>query len=266
VIEAARGDHFGDQHRLNNARQIPQSVASAWLGGQNTIVTWTSARGATGTASPRTLYYALGSRRGAPSKVHSLLTVPGGHRIDQLAAARRGSGATVAWVESWSDRRGNFHSAVRAADVTGNPRIRTLSAATETASGLDMASDAAGDQAISFQVCRANGSCSVLAATRGPGSTFSEPAGFGLADAAQAPAVAVGPRGQVIVASVRSGRPVAAVGSARNHRFGPARTLSARAQFAADITVAFGPGRQALAAWSQGTLNPSVVAAPYTAS
>jgi hypothetical protein len=78
--------------------------------------------------------------------------------------------------------------------------------------------------------------------------------------------VAVGSRGQTIVAWIRGGRPVAAAGSARNRRFGATRTLSSRAQFAADITVAFGPGRQALVAWSQGTLNPSVVAAPYTSS
>jgi hypothetical protein len=34
--------------------------------------------------------------------------------------------------------------------------------------------------------------------------------------------------------------------------------------FALDLTVGFGPGRQALAAWTQGTLNPSVVGAAYS--
>jgi hypothetical protein len=266
VMQAAHADRFGGQHRLSDAKQIPQSMASAWLGAASTIVTWTSARGPTGTAVPRTIYYARGSRRGAPRKVRTLLTVPGGHRIDELEVGRRGSGATVAWTESWNDRRGNFHSAVRAADIAAKPGVRTLSAASQTASGVEIAADAAGDQAISFKVCRPNGSCSALAAARGPHATFGAPTGLGLMDPAQSPAVAVGSRGQAIVAWIRAGRPVAAVGSARNRRFGAPRGLSSRAQFASDITVAFGPGRQALAAWSQGTLNPSVVAVPYSAS
>lgn len=264
VAAAAHGDRFGGQHRLSNGKQIPQSLACAWLGGQSTIVTWTAARGPTGIASPRTIYYATGSRRGPPHKARSLLTVAGGHRIDELGVARRGSGATVAWVESWYDRRGNLHSVVRAADVAASPRIRMLSAASSIASGLDIAANAAGDQAISFKTCRANGSCSSFAAVRGPHATFGAPSGFGLMDPAQSPAVAVGSRGQVIMAWIRSGRPVAAVGSARSRRFGGTKILSSRAQFAADITVAFGPRRQGLAAWSQGTLNPSVVAAAYT--
>jgi hypothetical protein len=265
VVQAGHGDHFGAQHRLSSAKQIPQAMAAAGLGGQSTIVTWTAARGPTGAANPRTIYYARGSRSGPPRKARTLLTVPGGHRIEELGTARRGSGATVAWVESWNDRRGNFHSVVRAADVASHPRIRTVSAANQTAAGLDIGAGSGGDQAISFTVCRGNGSCSVSAAVRGPHATFSSSRGFGLLDPGQIPAAAVGPRGQVIVAWIRSGRPVAAVGSARSRRFGATRTLSTRAQFSADLVLAFGPGRQALAAWSQGTLNPSLVAVPYTA-
>ena len=35
--------------------------------------------------------------------------------------------------------------------------------------------------------------------------------------------------------------------------------------YAHDLTVAYGPKRVALAAWTQGTLNPSVVASAYHA-
>jgi hypothetical protein len=263
VVQSARGDRFGSQHRLGPASQIPQSLTSAWLGGASTIVAWTSARGPTGVADPRTIYYAMGSRLRAPTHVKSLLTVPGGHRIDELRVARRGSGATVAWVESWYDRRG-YHSEVRAADVVAHPGIRTLAGSAAPASGVDIAADAAGDLAVSWQSCRANGSCTVSAAVRGAKSTFGAYSSFGQVDPGQVPAAAVGPSGQAIVAWIRGGRPMAAVGSARNRRFGATRTLSSRAQFAADIAVAYGPRRQALAAWSQGTLNPSLVGVAYS--
>ncbi len=61
---------------------------------------------------------------------------------------------------------------------------------------------------------------------------------------------------------IRSGHPVAAAGSARRGGFGATRVLSSTI-YALDMTVGFGPGRDALAAWTQGTLNPSVVAAAY---
>ena len=115
----------GRRPRRSPSRWPPRGLAA-----QTTVVAWTSAKGPTGVADPRTIYYAMGSRRGAPSKVKSLLTVPGGHRIDDLGVARRGSGATVAWVESWYDKRGNFHSEVRAADVAAHPAVRTLAGST----------------------------------------------------------------------------------------------------------------------------------------
>ena len=68
----------------------------------------------------------------------------------------------------------------------------------------------------------------------------------------------------MVVGWVRNGQPVAAVGSTTGGRFSAARVLSTTA-YALDLTVAFGPRRDALAAWTQGTLTPSVVAAGYQA-
>jgi hypothetical protein len=264
VLQSARGDRFGTQHRLSKSNQIPQSVSAAWLGGASTIVAWTSARGPAGTANPRTIYYAFGSRRGAPRRVQSLVTVPPTHRLDELQVVRHRSGATAVWVESWYDRRGKFHSEVRAANISPHPGIRKLSAPGQPAAGISIAADAAGDQGVTWKSCRANGSCIAYAAVRGARASFSSGRTFGQLDASDDPALAIGPQGQAIVAWVRSGRPMAAVGSARNRRFGAARSLSNTAQFAAELTLAYGPRRQALAAWSQGTLNPSVVGAAYT--
>jgi hypothetical protein len=264
VVQAAHGNRFGSPHRLTGAAQIPQSMSSAWQGGRSTIVVWTSARGPAGTADPRTIYYAVGSSKGAPRRARKLLTVPSGHRIDELDVARRGSRATAAWVESWYDRKGVFHSVVRAADIVANPGVRNLSPAGQLAAGVSISADAAGDQGVAWKACRANGSCTVQAAVRGAHSTFAGRSSFGQIDPGDEPAAAIGPRGQAIVAWVRSGRPMAAAGSAHSRRFGSATTLSRTAQFAANLAIAFGPRRQALAAWSQGTLNPSVVGAAYT--
>jgi hypothetical protein len=262
VAQSSHSNRFGAQQRLTARRQMPQAMSAAWLGGQSTVVVWTAALGPTTPA--RSIYYALGTKSGAPRRVRTLLAVPAGHRIDELAVARRGSGATAAWVESWHDRRGAFHSLVRAADMAAKPGIRTLSAADVPASGVDLASDAAGDQAITFKTCRQNGSCTTHAAVRGASKSFGRTTSFGALDPSETPATAVGPRGQVLVGWVRGGQPMAAAGAAGSGRFGTARPLSSTL-FAYDLTVAFGPGRDALAAWSQGTLNPSVVGAPYRA-
>jgi hypothetical protein len=86
---------------------------------------------------------------------------------------------------------------------------------------------------------------------------------LGSIDASEEPAAAVGPHGQVLVGWVRGGRPVAATAASAGGRFGAAATLSSTT-FALDVTVAFGARGAGLAAWTQGTLNPSVVGAAYS--
>ncbi len=265
ATQSSKRGVFAAKRRLTGAAQSPQSLTAAWLGGENSLVAWTAASGPAGSATPRSIYYSLGSESGGPRHPHSLLQVAAGHRIDQLAVARRGSSATAAWIESYSDRRGAFHSQVMAADFGArHPTSRTLSAGGGQAAGLSLASDAAGAQAVAWESCTSAGSCTVRAATRGPNGHFGHGALLGLIDASQTPSVAVGPSGQVIVGWVRAGHPVAAVGSASSGRFGAPHVLSATT-FALDLTAAFGPRRDALVAWTQGTLNPSVVAADYRA-
>ena len=69
----------------------------------------------------------------------------------------------------------------------------------------------------------------------------------------------------MLVGWVRGGQPVAAVAprTGSGAGFGSPATLST-STYALNVTVAFGPRRQALAAWSQGTLAPSIVGAAYT--
>ncbi len=263
VVQSAESNRFGSPHRLTRAGEMPETLAAAGLGGQSTVVAWTAGTGSAGSADPRSIYYSTGSRSGPPRRARTLLTVPVGHRIDELGVARRGSGTTAAWVQSWFDRRGSFHSEVDAAEFTGHPAIRRLSALDQPASGLTIAGDASGDQAVAWKSCRGNGSCTAQATVRSPGADFGRAHELGRLDAPQTPAPAVGPRGQVVVGWIRGGHPVASAGSARTGLLGAAQVLSSTV-YAHDLTVGFGPSHGALAAWSQGTLNPSVVGAAYT--
>jgi hypothetical protein len=262
VSQTGRRGRFGVRHRLTASDLAPESLAEAWLGGEGSAIAWTAASGPAGSAAPRSIFYATGSSKSPPQMTHRLLQVAYGHRVDEPAVARGASGPTAAWIESWYDRRGEYHSQVRAADFAAHPNIRQLSAADGMAASIGLSSDASGAQALTWKSCGDAGTCTVHVATRSPKGAFGHGLDLGGIDASQTPAVAVGANGRVVVGWVRSGHPVAAVGSAASGRFGPPRVLSASV-YALDLTVAFGPRRDALVAWTQGTLNPSVVAADY---
>ncbi|MFL5861850.1 MAG: hypothetical protein ACJ780_13895 [Solirubrobacteraceae bacterium] len=264
VVQSSRPGRFAAPHRLTRGGQMPETLAAAWLGAENTIVAWTTANGIAGVAAPRSITYAVGSRTRAPHRVKTAVTVRPGHRIDELGvAARAGGGATAAWIESWYDDRRAYHSRVRAMDVAPHAAVRYLSPANRLASGLDVAGDVDGDQAVAWRSCTPQAACQSQVATRPANAPYGAPRTLGLIDPSQAPALAVGSRAQVLVGWVRGGRPVAATAAGVGRTFGRPVTLS-RTTFALDLTVGYGPGRRAVVAWTQGTLNPSVVGAAYT--
>jgi hypothetical protein len=262
TLQAGSGGRFTNKHRLSAAGQAPESLSAAWLGAQNSVVVWTAATGPAGFADPRSIFFSNGSRKGGPHRAHTLLRAAVGHRIDELAVARRAPDGTAAWIESWYDKRGSYHSQVRVADFARHPKTRALSPTGAQAAGLTFAANASGAQGVAWKTCTSGGGCSLQVATRGPSASFRHAVSLGGIDASQSPALSVGPRGQVLVGWVRGGRPMAAVGSVSSGRFGKSRVLSSSI-YALDMTVAFGPRRDALAAWTQGTLNSSVVGADY---
>ena len=263
VVQSAKSNRFGAQHLLTRGGQMPEALDAAWLGAQSTIVAWTAATGVAGQAAPRSISYALGSKTRAPHGVKTAVTVPAGHRIDELAVAARNGGATAAWVESWFDKSNTYHSIVRAMDIAPHAMVRDLSPANRLASGLSFAGDVAGDQEVAWQSCTAQAACQAQADGRGAKGSFGPARTLGSIDASQEPAAAVGPHGQVLVGWVRGGKPVASGATSAGGRFGAPATLSSTT-FALDLTVAFGSGGAGLAAWTQGTLNPSVVGAAYS--
>jgi hypothetical protein len=262
VMQSAKSNRFGAQHLLTHGGQMPETLDAAWLGGESSIVAWTAAKGIAGQAAPRSISYALGARTHAPRGVKTAVTVPAGHRIDELAVAARHGGATAAWVESWSDKNNAYHSVVRAMDIAPHATVRNLSPANRLASGLSFAGDVAGEQEIAWASCTFQAACQTQADGRGAKGAFGALRTLGSIDASEEPAAAVGPRGHALVGWVRGGRPVAASTASAGGRFGGTSNLSSTT-FALDLTVAFGSGGAGLAAWTQGTLNPSVVGAAY---
>jgi len=259
VSQAAKGDRFGRPRRISGNGQVPVSMDAAWLGAGNSVVAWTAGNGnVTGATIPRQILVAQGSSAGAPKSAKVAITVPSGHRIDQLSVARSANGATLAWIESWYDNRGAYHSRVQLADVSQHPSVRTLSPDGRIASGLTLVSDTAGDQGATWESCTTAGACTVQGAGRAAGASFSGTHTLGSIDPTQQPSLAISPSGQLIAGWEQGGHPIASVG------FGKPRVLSSTT-FAYAVTVAYGPKRAALATWDQGTLNPSVVAVAYAA-
>jgi hypothetical protein len=263
VVQSAKANRFRAQHLLTHGGLMPETLEAAWLGAENTIVAWTAAKGVAGQAAPRSISYALGAKGHTARAVKTAVTVPAGHRIDELGVAARHGGATVAWIESWFDKGNAYHSVVRAMDIAPNATVRDLSPANRLASGLSFAGDVAGDQEVAWESCTSQASCETQADGRGAKGAFGAVHTLGSIDASQEPAAAVGAHGQVIVGWVDGGKPMASTASSAGGRFAGPATLSSTT-FALDLTVAFGPGGAGLAAWTQGTLNPSVVGVAYT--
>lgn len=259
VSQSARSDRFAKDRRISPNRQVPVSMDAAWLGGGNSIVAWTAGSGnVTGATVPNRIWVATGSAKHAPAHAKVAIAVPSGHRIDQVALGRAHAGPTLAWIESWYDKHGAYHSRVMVSDIVKHPSPRPLSPNGRIASGLSLAGDASGDQGAVWESCTAAGSCTVQGAGRPAGGKFSGVKTLGAIDPTQQPSLAIAPSGQLVAGWARGGHPVASVG------FGKPKVLS-RTIYAYAVTVAYGPKHVALAAWDQGTLHPSVVAAAYRA-
>ncbi|HEX5192912.1 MAG TPA: hypothetical protein VFW09_08930 [Solirubrobacteraceae bacterium] len=259
VSQSARADRFAKDRRISPNRQVPVSMDAAWLGASNSIVAWTAGSGnVTGATVPNRIWVATGSAKHAPAHAKVAIAVPSGHRIDQVALARAHAGATLAWIESWYDKHGAYHSRVMVSDIVKHPSPRPLSPSGRIASGLSLGGDASGDQGAVWESCTAAGSCTVQGAGRPGGGRFSGVKTLGAIDPTQQPSLAIAPSGQLVAGWARGGHPVASVG------FGKPKVLS-RTIYAYAVTVAYGPKHVALAAWDQGTLHPSVVASAYRA-
>jgi hypothetical protein len=264
VEQAGPSGRPAPARRLTPAVAAPQTLAATTLSASHTIVGWTAAAGQPAPVPPASVVVAVGSQRRAPHDPHVALSVAPGHQIDELALGRARAGATAAWIESWYDAQGVLHSQAMVADLARPVRVRAFPIDGLLASGLSLATDSSGAQVLAWKVCDQAGSCSVEAVTRDSGRRFGQPVGLGSTDASQAPAAAVSHKGVALVGWIDRGHVFAAARARRARRFAASRVVSAT-NFAADLTVGFGTGEEAIAAWTQGTFAQSVMGAVFKA-
>jgi hypothetical protein len=251
---------FAKAHRIAGGRSAPASLGAAAVSG-GTAVAW--AGGKQSAVGPRSVYIATGKTSEAPRRARTALTVAGTDGIDEVGVAGGRGGATLAWIDSYYDHKGNYRSGVRAADVAHMKKVTNLQIAGVMASGLTIAADAHGNEVLSWKTCSWSGSCSVQASVRSAGKAFGRPARLGSIDAGEVPALAVAPGGQTLVSWITGGHVLASSLSPHSTRFGKAVTVSSTV-YAADVTVAFRSNGQAIAVWSQNTLAPEIVGAVFS--
>jgi hypothetical protein len=259
VSQAGRSGHFGNTRRLAGAGSSPQALQATSVANGG-VVAWTSGSGGSGGGAAR-ISVAIGSSRGVPRRARTAVRVPRRDGIDELGLAPAPNGATLAWVESWYDPRGNYHSELAAADLSSPRRTTTFAISGTIASGLTFAADARGDQVLAWKACTWMATCSVRAVLRPAGGRFAAPVRLGSIDASDGPAAAVAPSGEALIGWIDRGHVLASHLSARATRFSAVHTVSST-DYAANLTLAFAGG-EALAAWSQGTFAPTVVGAVY---
>lgn len=221
-------------------------------------IAW-SVAGPSGASEAHRILYAAGSPGSAPAHPHVAVSLGSSKSVDQLALAPANRGATVVWVQSSFSARGAFRSVVMAHDVRRRAVVQ-VSPSAVLASDLAFAGNGAGDQVIAWDACSATGTCTVQASVRRAGGRFGPVLTLGAGDPVEAPAAAISAHGEVLVAWIRDGDVRAAARRLRARRFGPARTVAAAGDDN-DATVAFAPGGGALAAWTQGSVSPSLMAA-----
>ncbi len=278
VTQSSASGQFPPTRRLTASGDRPLTLAAASLAGDRTVVAWAAE------SAPRTIFIATGSRLRGPRGRRAAVVVSSGHQVDELAVVRGPSRPTVAWIESWFDRRGVYHSQPVVEDLAASPRARRFPVGAGAASGLTFAADARGDQVISWEQCMSAGACSVLAASRPAGGRFAPPQQLGAVDPSQSPVATISPAGEALIGWIRLGQVLIAARAPSSSssvslssspsppprspspppRFGGARVIS-HTNLASDLALAFGPTGEALAAWTQGTLAPSIDGAVYRA-
>jgi hypothetical protein len=257
---AAGGDRFAAARRLSGSNQLPQSLDAIALAKGQSLLAWTARTDQVTADGPRAIYLARGSLQHAPQRQRLALTVPVNHQVDEIALARGAAQPTLAWIESWFDRSGGFHSQAKVADLAGRLRPQAVSSGGELAAGLAFAADDRGDQVLSWKACADSGSCATRVVLRRGKGRFGAVQRPGPIDAAESPAAAVSTAGTALVGWIHSGHVFAA--TSQTTRMSGAAVVSVT-NFATDLALTAAPGGGALAVWTQGTLGQSVMGTDF---
>jgi hypothetical protein len=255
---------FGGTHRLTGVDSRPQEMRTAELGNGRAAVAWTETDRFSGPSAARQIFLATSSANAAPTRGRAAVTVAAGHSIDDLGLA---DGTTtgapaVAWVEDWYDRHGNYRSKVVVRDLAPHGQRRTYAVRGTIASGLAFVDNGRGDQVLAWRTCTFSATCAAHVAWRRGRGGFGGASRVGFIDDAEVPTAAVAATGEALVGWIHHGHVMVADLRPRARKFSASHTVSST-DYAADLTIGFGPAGGAIAAWSQGTLAPDVIGAVY---
>ncbi len=285
-ITVARSDAtgaFSAAEQLVGSDPTPPLMAAGALRDGGALIAWTApaaaAQTVTGTTTspgssttasgydqPRNqlIDYATAGPSGAPGAAKLAVTVPAGRQIDGLQALPHGTGATLAWTESWYV--GNTYvSRVFWTDVTGAGAgpVHAISGAGSAAVGLSGAGSAGGRQVLTWQACDISaGTCDTDAALRPTGGAWAPVQSLGAVDPTAFPVATQSAAGQSLVGWIASGGVYAAAAAPGAGSFhAPARVT--RASTASHLALSFGAGTRAAAVWIQGTYDQKLVGARF---
>lgn len=260
ISQSGGSGRWGPARQLTGAGGQPEALAATALPKGRTAVAWVG--GSSSAIGPRSVLVATGTSSRVPRRGRAAITVARNHGVDEMALAPGPSGATAAWIESWYDGRGDYHSEVVTADLAHPGRTTSFPIAGTIASGLAFGGDARGDQVLAWKACTWSANCSTSVVVRSGGKAFGRPVRLGSIDATEAPAVAVSSSGAAVAGWIDRGHVLARALTPHASRFSATGVVSAT-NYAANLALAFGPSNVAIAAWSQGTLAPDVVGAVY---
>ncbi len=270
VAQSSKAGRFRAAHLLTSSDARPEAISAAPLAAGGAIVAWTELDRRSST--PHQVFVASGATDSAPSGAHAALSVPSAHRIDELSivgsATPAGSGPahtfgpTLAWIESWYDKRGRYRSEVQVADLAHPKQTRSFAVPGEIPSALSFAESARGDQLLNWKACDIGGSCSVRVVLRRAGRRFGTPKRLGSVDTGEEPAATLAPNGAGLVGWIDRGRVLAAGLPRSTARFAAPRVVSDTG-LDDGLALGFGPTGTALAVWSEGTPAPEVFGAVY---
>jgi hypothetical protein len=267
TAQAPPSGRFGRIHLLTGGGAAVQTMRAVAQADGSGVVAFTETDRQSGPYAARRIFVATGRPSAAPTRAHPVVNLPKGHAIDELALAGGASGLTsaspsLAWIESWFDRHGNYRSHVVLADLSHPSQRRTFAIHGTIASGLAFVDNGRGDQLLAWRTCTWRDTCAVRAALRRQGARFGRAMRPGAIDATEVPTGAVAASGESLVGWIDHGHVYAA--DIRPHATTFSRSVKVSATpYAADITMGFGATGDALAAWSQGTVAPDVMGAIY---
>lgn len=257
---------FGATSPLATFSGQPPAVAAGTLAGDRALIVWTQPRTALYVPTKgQSVYYAAASAKGVPGTRRLAFKVPAGHSVSQVAVARHRSVASIAWVESWLDKAGAYHSQVFAADLHSGRATGThpVSPKALIATQISFAGGTTKPEVLTWQACAPGGAtCSTQAALRPHGATWGHAVTLGKLDPGAAPVAGMTTNGAALVGWVGEDGVKIASAAAGMTRFARPQKLD-RSGSAAHLTVATGPAGTAAAAWTDGLTAQSLHAAFY---